>query len=267
MQDTTSGEKGAGRIHPTAVIDPKAEIESDVVIGPYSVIGPNVRIGAGCRIGAHVVIDGWTTIGKANTIFTGAVVGSQAQDLKYSGGERRLIIGDNNTIREYATINTSTSEENATRIGSNNLLMAYTHVAHECKIRNGVVMANDSTLAGHVIVEDKVILGGLAAVHQFVRLGTMAIIGGCSKVTKDVLPYSMVDGHPALWQGVNSVGLRRNGIREDTRADIKRVFKILCRSNLNTSQALEKIRAEFNSRSEVNYLVEFIENSTRGICK
>ena len=267
MQGNNTGETGTHGIHPTAIIDPKAEIDSAVEIGPYSVVGPNVKIGAGCQIGAHVVIDGYTTIGRDNRIFTGAVVGSQAQDLKHRGGKCRLVIGDNNTIREYATINTSTNEENATRIGNTNLLMAYTHVAHECEIHDGVVMANDATLAGHVTVEDKVILGGLAAVHQFVRIGTMTIIGGCSKVTKDVMPYSMVDGHPITWQGVNSVGLKRNGVPEDTRADIKRVFKIICRSNLNTSQALERIRAEFDSRPEVNYLVEFIENSSRGVCK
>ena len=267
MQGNNTGETGTHGIHPTAIIDPKAEIDSAVEIGPYSVVGPNVKIGAGCQIGAHVVIDGYTTIGRDNRIFTGAVVGSQAQDLKHRGGKCRLVIGDNNTIREYATINTSTNEENATRIGNTNLLMAYTHVAHECEIHDGVVMANDATLAGHVTVEDKVILGGLAAVHQFVRIGTMTIIGGCSKVTKDVMPYSMVDGHPITWQGVNSVGLKRNGIPGDTRADIKRVFRIICRSNLNTSQALERIRAEFDSRPEVNCLVEFIENSSRGVCK
>jgi UDP-N-acetylglucosamine acyltransferase len=267
MKRTNAGETGASAIHPTAVIDSKAEIDGSVEIGPYSVIGPNVTIGAGCRIGAHVFIDGYTTIGRDNRIFTGAVIGSQAQDLKYSGGKAGLVIGDNNTIREYATINTSTSEDSATRIGNSNLLMAYTHVAHECTVHDGIVMANNATLAGHVTVEDKVIVGGLAAVHQFVRIGTLAIIGGCSKVTKDVLPYSMVDGHPVMWHGVNSVGLKRNGMPEDTRAEIKKALRLICRSNLNTSQALEKIRAEFNSRAEVNCIVEFIENSSRGVCK
>lgn len=267
MENRTKEKTGGRGLHPTAIIDSKAEIDSDVEIGPYSIIGPNVTIGKGCRIGAHVVIDGYTTIGENNRFFTGAVVGSQPQDLKYTGGKCRLIIGDGNTIREYATINTSTSEENATRIGNGNLLMAYTHVAHECEIRDGVVMANDATLAGHVTIEDKVILGGLAAVHQFVRLGTTAIIGGCSKVTKDIMPYSMVDGHPARWQGVNFVGLKRNGVPEDTRADIKKAFKIVCRSNLNTSQALEKVRAQFDGRPEINLLIEFIESSSRGVCK
>jgi UDP-N-acetylglucosamine acyltransferase len=267
MSDKNDKNNQGVAIHPTAVVDAGAEIDSDVEIGPYSIIGPNVKIAKGCRTGAHVVIDGYTTIGEDNRFFTGAVIGSQPQDLKYKGGRCGLTIGAGNTIREYTTINTSTSEENVTNIGNGNLLMAYTHVAHECEIQDGVVMANAATLAGHVRVEDKVILGGLAAVHQFVRLGTSAIIGGCSKVTKDIMPYSMVDGHPASWQGVNFVGLKRSGISEETRADIKKAFKIVCRSNLNTSQALEKIRAELDGRPEVDLIIEFIENSTRGVCK
>ena len=255
------------QIHPTAVVDPKAQIDSGVVIGPYSIIGPDVTLGSGCRVGGHVVIDGHTTIGKNNIFFTGAVIGSQPQDLKYGGGKCRLIVGDNNTMREYMTISVSTSEENATRIGSNNLFMAYSHIAHECDIRDGVVMANDATLAGHVTVEDKAILGGLAAVHQFVRLGTMAIIGGHSKVTKDILPYSMVDGHPAKWRGVNSVGMKRSEMSGETRASVKKALKIICRSDLNTSQALEKIRAEFDGLPEIEHLIDFIESSSRGICK
>ena len=258
---------GQEQIHPTAVIHPSAEIGSGVTVGPYSIIGPNVTIGQGCAIGAHVVIDGYTTIGENCRFFTGAVLGSQPQDLKYAGGKCRLIVGDNNTIREYATINTSTSEENATRIGNNNLLMAYSHVAHECEVFNGVVMANSVALAGHVKVEDKAILGGLSAVHQFVRIGTMAIVGGCSKVTQDIMPYSMVDGHQAKWHGVNFVGLKRNGVPEEIRRNIKKLQKIVCRSNLNTSQALERIRTEFDSCAQVNHLVEFIESSSRGVCK
>ncbi len=254
-------------IHPTAVVHPNAEVGSRVAIGPYSIIGPHVVIGSGCRIGSHVIIDGHTRLGANNRIFTGAVVGSQTQDLKHAGGKTRLVIGENNIIREYVTINTSTSEENETRIGSNNLLMAYSHVAHECRVHNGVIMANTATLAGHVTVEDKVVLGGLAAIHQFVRIGTMAIVGGCSKVIKDVLPYSMVDGHPTTCHGTNSVGLKRNGIPEDVRAKVKRAIKITCRSNLNTSQALEKLRAEFDSCAEIDHLIHFIETSSRGICK
>lgn len=255
------------RVHPTAVVDPKAEIDSGVEIGAYSVIGPNVIIGRGCMIGAHVVIDGYTTIGENNRFFTGAVVGSESQDLKYGGGKTRLIIGDNNTIREYTTINTSTSEENATTIGNNNLLMAYSHVAHECVVRDGIVMANNATLAGHVTVEDKVILGGLAAVHQFSRIGTMAIVGGCSKVIKDIMPFSMVDGHPAKWHGVNSIGMKRNGIEEEVRAKIKKAFRIICRSKLNVQQALEKLRSDFDGCAETDHLIEFIENSDRGVCR
>lgn len=255
------------RIHPTAIIDPKAEIDTDVAIGPYSIVGPNVRIGKGCRIGVHVFIDGNTTIGKNNQFSTGAIIGSPPQDLKHRGGRYSLVIGDNNIVREYATINTSTSMENSTCIGSNNIFMAYSHVAHDCDIHNGVVMANYSALAGHVIVEDRAILGGLVGIHQFVRVGTLAMIGGLSKATKDVMPYSMVDGHPARWQGINFVGLKRNGIPGDTRTDIKRAFKIVCRSNLNTSQALDRLRGTFDGRPEISHLIEFIQSSSRGVCK
>ncbi len=269
MKENASGGnvESAPRMHPTAMVDSGAEIAPDAIVGPYSIIGPNVTIGEGCRIGAHVIIDAHTSIGNNNRFFHGAIIGSEPQDLKYEGGKSRLVIGDNNTIREYATINASTSGETVTLIGSGNLFMAYSHVAHECEIGDGVVMANNATLAGHVTVADKAILGGLAAVHQFVRLGTMAIVGGCSKVTKDIMPYSMVDGHPTKWHGINSVGLKRNGISGETRAGIKKALKIICRSGLNTSQALERVRAEFDSRPEIEHLVDFIETSSRGICK
>lgn len=262
-----SAENAGVLIHPTAAVDRAANIASDVIVGPYSVIGPDVSVGRGCVIGSHVVIDGVTTIGENNRFFTGAVVGSQPQDLKYGGAKTGLVIGNNNTVREYVTINTATSEGHETQIGNDNLIMAYCHIAHECTIQNGVVMANCSTLAGHVTVEDKAILGGLAGVHQFVRIGTMAIVGGCSKAIQDILPYSMVDGHPAVWHGVNFVGLKRCGVPEDVRMKIKRASKIICRSNLNTSQAIEKIRAELDTCAEVERLVAFIEESSRGICK
>lgn len=254
-------------IHSTAVVDKKAAVAADVVIGPYSVIGPDVTIGPGCVVGAHVVIDGCTTIGENNKFYTGAVVGAPPQDLKYRGEKTRLIIGDNNTIREYVTINTSTSLDHETRIGDSNLLMAYVHVAHECAVHSGIVLANNATLAGHVTVEDKAILGGLAAVHQFVRVGAMAIVGGCSKVIQDVLPYSMVDGHPSAWHGINFVGLKRNGLSEEVRMKIKKAFKIICRSNLNTSQAIEKVRSELDCCAEISHLIAFIEKSSRGVCK
>lgn len=254
-------------IHPTAVVHKDARVDSDVTIGAYSVIGPDVTIGTGCRIGSHVVIDGCTTIGENNRIFTGAVVGSQPQDLKYGGEKTNLIIGNGNTIREYVTVNTSTSKDRATRIGNNNLLMAYVHIAHECVVGDGVIFANNANLAGHVNVEDKAIFGGIVGVHQFVRVGTMAIIGGCSKVIQDIVPYSMVDGHPAKWYGINAVGLKRNGLSEEVRSNIKRAFKVIFRSDLNTSQALERLRAEFDSCAEIDHLIEFIEKSSRGICK
>ncbi|RJP74523.1 MAG: acyl-ACP--UDP-N-acetylglucosamine O-acyltransferase [Candidatus Abyssobacteria bacterium SURF_17] len=263
------GEKDASQqyqIHPTAVVHKSAQIAADVEVGPYTFIGPHAIIGNGCSVGPRVVIDGHTTIGENNRFFTGAVVGSPPQDLKYRGGVSRLVIGDNNTIREYVTINTATSEKNETRIGNGNLLMAYVHVAHECDVHNGVIMANSVALAGHVTIDDKAIIGGLTGVHQFVTVGTMAIVGGCSKVVKDILPYSMADGNPTACHGANFIGLKRNGIPEDARANIKKAFKIICRSNLNTSQALERLRAEFDSCAEIDHLIEFIEKSSRGVC-
>ncbi len=181
-----------------AVVHPKAVLEEGVEIGPYSVVGENVRVGPGTRIGPYVLLDGWTTIGSNCQIFAGAVIGTVPQDLKFKGARSFASIGNNNVIREYATINRATDEEGTTLIGDNNLLMAYVHVAHNCKIGNNVIMANVATLAGHVTLEDKAVLGGLSAVHQFVKIGTVSIVGGCSKVVKDVPPYIKADGHPLL---------------------------------------------------------------------
>lgn len=254
-------------IHPNAIVSKKAKLGKDVVIGPHAVIGDNVTIADGTSIGAFCVIDGYTTIGKNCKIFTGAVVGSIPQDLKYKGQKTFLEIGDNNIIREYATLNTGTEEGGGkTSVGNNNLLMAYSHVAHDCSVGNECIIANNGTLAGHVTIEDKAVVGGLVAIHQFCRVGKLSIIGGCSKVVQDIPPFSTCDGHPARTYGLNIIGLRRTEISTNAMASLRQAFKIVFNSGLSTSHALEKIAAELTATPEVEYLVNFIKNSKRGVC-
>lgn len=254
-------------IHPTAIVSKKAKLADDIKVGPYAIIADNVTIGPGTKIGPYCVIDGNTTIGKSCEIFTGAVIGSRPQDLKYKNEKSTLEIGDNNIIREYSTFNPGTGEGGRTIVGNNNLFMAYSHIAHDCILGNNCVIANNGTLAGHVTVEDKAVVGGLVAIHQFVRIGTLSIIGGCSKVVQDIPPYSTCDGHPALVYGLNLVGLRRNGISSGSIQQLNRAFKILFNAGLTTKHALEKINKEIHpdSNNEISYLVNFIKNSRRGI--
>jgi UDP-N-acetylglucosamine acyltransferase len=255
-------------IHKTAVVHSGAKIGKGVEIAPYAVIGENVEIGENTKIGSHVVIDGWTKIGKDNEIFTGASIGLEPQDLKFEGEKSYVTIGDNNTIREYATIHRGTEEGGLeTKIGDNNLIMAYCHVAHDCQLGNNIVMSNATNLGGHVIVEDSVVIAGLVGVHQFVRIGQMAMVGAHSKVVKDVPPYILVDGHPAAVNGINVVGLRRNGVESELRKEIKQAYKHLYRSNLNVSQAIEKMDQELDSSSEIEHFLRFLRNAQRGICR
>lgn len=255
------------KIHSTAIVDKKAKLADNVEVGPYTIIGPDVEIQDSTSVGAHVVIEGRTTIGEGCRIFTGVVVGSIPQDLKYKGAKSYLKIGNNNIIREYVTINPGTDEGGITSIGEENLFMAYSHVAHDCKIGDGCVIANCGTLAGYVTLEDKVVLGGLAAIHQFVRVGKVAIIGGCSKVVQDIPPFSTCDGHPARIYGLNPIGLKRLGIPRESQVALNRSFKILFHSGLSFKNAVDKVREEFGNSSEVNYLLDFIKNSKRGICR
>jgi len=256
------------KIHPTAIVEPGAKIGTNVEIGPYSIIGENVEIGEGTIIGPHVVIDGWTKIGKRNQIFHGASIGLEPQDMKFKGEETYLFIGDNNIIRENVTIHRGTEEGGGeTRIGNNNLIMAYCHVAHDCQLGNHIIMSNATNLAGHVIIEDYAVLAGLTGIHQFVRLGKMAMVGAHSKVVKDVPPYILVDGHPARVNGINVVGLRRNGVSPELRQEIKRAYKILYRSNLNISQAIEKMDQELETSPEIEHFLRFLRNAQRGICR
>lgn len=255
------------QIHPTAIVSKKAKLAEDIQIGPYAIIGDNVVIGKACKIGAHCLIIGNTTIGKNCEIFTGAVIGSAPQDLKYKGEKNLLLIGDNNIIREYCTFNPGTGDGGKTCVGSNNLFMAYAHVAHDCFVGNNCVIANNGTLAGHVTVEDKAVVGGLVAIHQFVRVGELSIIGGCSKVVQDIPPYSTCDGHPARVYGLNLIGLRRCNINKESIRKLNHVFKILFNSGLSVKHALEKIEQEKESTVEVSYLIKFIKNSSRGISR
>ncbi|MCM8780963.1 MAG: acyl-ACP--UDP-N-acetylglucosamine O-acyltransferase [Candidatus Omnitrophica bacterium] len=255
------------KIHKTAIVSDKAKLADDVEVGPYAIIGDNVTIGKGSVVGAFCVIDGNTTIGQGCKIFTGAVIGSHPQDLKYKGAKSFLEIGDNNIIREYCTFNPGTEENSKTIIGNNNLFMAYSHVAHDCRIGNQCIIANNGTLAGYVTVEDKAVIGGLVAIHQFVRVGTLSIIGGCSKVVQDIPPYSTCDGHPARVYGVNLVGLRRNGFSRESITQLDCAFRILFNEGLSVRHALEKIEKELKACDEISYLVDFIKNSQRGIAR
>ena len=255
------------KIHKTAVVDKKAKLDDGVEIGPYAIIGPHVTIKADTKIGSHCVIDGWTTLGKGNKLFTGAVIGSQTQDLKAKGEKSFVQIGDRNTFREYITVNSGTDKNTKTVIGNDNLFMAYSHIAHNCIVGNKIVIANLGTLAGHVVVEDSAIIGGMVAIHQFTKIGKMAIIGGCSKVVKDVVPFSIADGHPARIYGLNLVGLKRNGISDKTRSELKQAFRTLFASKSPISSALQNVESKDLKSKEVRHLVEFIKESERGIAR
>ncbi|MEW5739947.1 MAG: acyl-ACP--UDP-N-acetylglucosamine O-acyltransferase [Myxococcota bacterium] len=255
-------------IHPTAIVDPKAKVHPEAVIGPYAIIGPDVTIGAGTTVGPHTVIDGDTTIGERNRIFHHASIGAQPQDLKYAGEKTKLVIGDENQIREFATLHTGTAGGGGvTRVGNKNLFMAYSHVAHDCIVGNGCVLANAATLAGHVEVGDFVIVGGLSAVHQFTRLGKHAFIAGGGMVVMDVPPYCTAQGDRAELAGLNTVGLTRHGFTEEQISRIKDAYKILFRSKLGLNEAISRLKAEYGSHPEIEVLLDFITTSKRGITR
>jgi UDP-N-acetylglucosamine acyltransferase len=254
-------------IHSTAVVHPKAQIGAECEIGPYCLVGEHVVLGPRCRLVAHVVVDGHTKLGEGNEIFPFASIGLKTQDLKWKGGVTRLEIGDNNTFRESVTVNSATSDGEVTSVGSNNHILAYSHIAHNVKLGNYVIMSNVATLAGHVTVEDYAVVGGLAAIHQFCRIGKMSMIGGCAKVVQDVPPFMIVDGNPGETRTVNKVGLERNGVTEATQAALRQAYKILFRDGLTISNALTRIEQELPALPEVEYLVQFVRTSERGISK
>jgi len=257
----------ANVIHPTAVVHPNAQLGADCEVGPYCVLGEHVRLGNGCRLHSHVVIDGHTTLGQGNEIFPFASIGLKTQDLKWKGGIARTQIGDANTFREFVTIHSATAEGDATTLGSHNTLLAYCHVAHDCRLGDRIIMSNVATLAGHVTVEDHAVIGGLAAVHQFCRIGKMAIIGGCSKVIQDVPPFMLADGNPAKTHTVNKVGLERNGLSAEAQAALKQAYRILFREGFTIPNALTRIEQELPPLPEIAHLVQFVRTSERGISK
>lgn len=254
-------------IHPSAVIHPKAQIGSGCEIGPFCVVGEHVVLGENCKLHSHVVIDGHTTLGKGNEIFPFASIGLKTQDLKWKGGITHTRIGDNNTFRENVTIHSGTADGEFTIVGSNNHILAYCHIAHNCVLGNRIIMSNVGTLAGHVTVEDHAVVGGLAAVHQFCRIGKMAIIGGCSKVVQDVPPFMLADGNPAETRTINKVGLERNGVSEESQNGLRQAYKILFREGLTISNALVKIEADLSKTPEIEHLIQFVRSSQRGISK
>lgn len=256
------------RIHETALVDRRAEIDSDVEIGPYSLVGKHVRIGKACRVKSHVVIEGRTTLGEGNVLFQFATVGSVPQDLKYKGEPSELIIGNHNTIREFVSLNPGTAGGGmVTRVGDGNLLMMHCHIAHDCILGSHNIIANGATLGGHVVIEDYVIVGGLVGIHQFTKIGKGAILGAGSMVSKDVPPYCNATGDRARLHGLNLEGLKRRGFAPEKIEALKKAYRIMFRSNLKTRAAIVKIRQELSGYAEAQQLVSFIENSQRGICR
>ncbi|MDD3374583.1 MAG: acyl-ACP--UDP-N-acetylglucosamine O-acyltransferase [Candidatus Omnitrophica bacterium] len=255
------------KIHKTAIIHSKAKIDKTVIVGPYASIGEGVVLSDGVKIGQGCVVQGNTTIGKNCTLFTGAVIGSIPQDRKYKEEEKTYLeIGEDNIFREYVTVNPGTGEGGKTVIGNNNLLMAYSHVAHDCVIGDNCTLANVGTLAGHVTLEDGAVVGGLTAIHQFVRLGKLSIIGGCSKVVQDIPPFSTCDGHPARVYGLNSIGLKRANFSLEIVRLLKQAFKLLFFSNLIKKHAVEEIKKKVSLTEEIQHLINFVESSKRGLC-
>ncbi len=254
-------------IHPSAVVNPKAQLGENVKIGPFAIIEEEVIIGDGTQVGPHAIIASGTTLGKNCKIHAGAVIGTEPQDLKFSNEKTFVEIGDNTTVREYATVNRGTSHSYYTRVGSNCLLMAYSHVAHDCQIGNNVTIANSVNMAGHVIIGDFVGIGGLTAIHQFVHIGPHAFIGGGLRVSQDVPPFVLAAGEPLRYAGLNVVGLRRRGFTREQIDLMKKAYHVVYRENLKLKDALQKIEQEMELTSEIKTIVDFIKEAERGIIR
>lgn len=255
-------------IHPTAIVDPNAELGPDVEVGPYAIIGPHVHIGAGTRIGAHTVIDPYVRIGEGCQIFQFAAIGAPPQSVKFQGEESWVNIAPHCVVREFVTIHRGTAFGGGlTEIGEKCFLMAYTHVAHDCIVGREVIMANNTTLAGHITIGDHATIGGLVAIHQFVRIGDYAFIGGKSAVVKDIPPYVIAAGDRAVLHGLNSVGLKRHGFTPQTLSLLKKTYRIIFRIGLTLNEALERVKAEVEQAPEVTAFIEFIQASQRGITR
>jgi UDP-N-acetylglucosamine acyltransferase len=253
-------------VHPTAIIHPKALIGADCEIGPYCVIGEHVELGPGCRLLSHVVIDGHTRLGQGNEIYPFASIGFKTQDLKWKGGLTRTEIGDFNTIRECVTIHSATGDGEATIIGSYNNILASSHIGHNVILGNRIVISM-AGIGGHVLVEDFALIGGMSGVHQFCRIGKMAIVGGCSGIRQDVAPFMLVEGDPSKTRTINKVGMERNGVSAEAQTALKQAHKILFREGLTTPNALARIEQEVPPLPEIQYLVQFVRASERGITK
>jgi len=254
-------------IHSTAVVSPEAKVGEGVEIGPYCVIGPKVTLGRGCRLISHVSLQGPTTFGEENLFHPFCSLGGKTQDLKYQGEPTYLTVGDRNEFREHVTVNRGTGIDEETVIGSYNLFLAYSHIAHNCRVGSHCILSNNGTLGGHVIVEDWAIIGGLSAVHQFCRIGEHAMVGGCAKIVQDVPPFFIADGNPAEVRAINTVGLQRRGFSEERLRAIRSAYKKIYGNGLNTSQALEALIEEFGDVTDIQTLVQFIKNSERGIIR
>jgi UDP-N-acetylglucosamine acyltransferase len=254
-------------IHPTAIVDPRAELGDDVSVGPYCLIGPDVRLGEGCRLASMVRLDGPAEFGPGCRFYHGAAVGGDPQDLKYRGAPSALRAGAGNTFREFCTVHRATEEGETTLLGDRNLIMAYAHIAHNCVVGSHVILGNCATLAGHVEVGDYAIISGVTPVHQFVKVGAHVIIGGGCRVPKDVPPFVMAAGHPLAVHGLNVVGLRRRGFADETIAELEKLYRIFFRSSLVKEEALRRIREECQPVPEVTLFTEFIERSERGLTR
>lgn len=253
------------RIHPTAIVSPDAEVGEDVEIGAFAIVGEGCTIGAGSVISPRATLERNVTLGSGVKVGIGTILGGAPQDLKYAGEETTVEIGDGTVIREYSTINRATAHSFKTTVGRNCLLMSYVHIGHDCRVGDGVILSNVVQLAGHVTVADKAILSGLSAVHQFARIGRHAFIGGMARVSKDIPPFLKAVGNPVKLYGLNTVGLQRSGMDEDTIRELKRAYRLFFRSDLNVSQALERAQSELESFPEVLELIRFVEASERGV--
>ena len=254
-------------VHSTAIVDPSAKLGAGTMVGPYCVVEAGVSLGENCWLQHHVTLCGPLNAGRGNRFYAYCSIGQQTQDLKYRGEPTYLEIGDDNTFREFVTVNRSTAETGKTRIGHRGNFLAYSHVGHDCSVGDAVVFSNNGTLAGHVQVGDYAVIGGLTAVHQFCRIGRFAITGGCSKIVQDVPPFMIADGNPAEVRGINQVGLERAGFPPEKIKPIKEAFRFIYRGKMNTAQAVEALREKLGESAEVQSIVQFIEDSERGIIR
>jgi UDP-N-acetylglucosamine acyltransferase len=255
----------ASRIHPTAIIAPDADIAADVEIGAFAIIGEGCNIDSGCVIAPRATLERNVSLGRGVKVGIGTVLGGAPQDLKYAGEETTVEIDDGTVIREYATINRGTAHSFKTTVGTNCLIMSYVHIGHDCRIGNSVILSNVVQLAGHVTIEDKAIISGVSAVHQFARIGRHSFIGGMSRVSKDIPPFLKAVGNPVKLYGLNTIGLQRSGMEEETIRELKRAYRLLFRSDLNVTQAIERAQTEIEALPEVKELIRFVEASERGV--